>query len=851
MMKHTVLVIMSFVAVSMAATYTPPSTAVSKINSYRSYSELTKAAGSMDIDQYAYNMTTWQISNGGFYKARASKYTSVYTGGDKSDWRAADGGDLGTIDNNATTQEMRLLAVRYKATSNSTNKAAFKTSFNKAANFLLEMQRSTGGLPQVWPKMKSGSYNNHITLNDDAMVRALVTMMDIANGTSPFDSDITDDATRKKMQSALDKAVDYLIRAQIINNGTPTVWCAQHDTANYAPRPARAYELESKSGKESVGVVWFLMNWPKQTPAVQKAVTSAINWYKKTKVTGLVYDQSIGDFVEKSGKNLWYRFYEVNSDDYFFCDRRGESSKTQDIHQIDEERRTGYQWGGDYASSLLATESAYLSAVNGISIPEEYGPNAGSGNTNGSNEEAIPVTKKKTFDFVVGVDGDFKAAMEAAAAASPTESNRFIIFFPDGEYDIGSVTGNSNQMTEFKTSYVSFIGQSAEKTILYNKSIEEGISVTATLYLHGSGIYMQDMTILNKAIYGNEANCGSACRHVTIMQQGDKFIYKNVKLLSGQDTYYTKKSGGSRAYWDGGHIEGTVDFICGDGDIYFDKTELVMRRNGGYLTAAATTTQWGYVFDGAVISASDASFNNTFYLGRSWKTAKTVFLNSTMEAQPKAEGWGPNMNSAPQVFGEYNSKDGNGNAVNTSQRKTDFGGTYLKTVWSESDAKDYTLVNVLSGSDSWTPEKYSAQVKAPTVALDTATKTISWNADDAALCWVVFKNGIFQAVTAENKYSFKSINENDVITVRAANSMGGLGQAATALPETKMRIIPTIQENHFQYTPSAKARLFTVNGKLVRESIGVPVSTQGLNRGVYLLQIENGIIRKQQMIQVR
>lgn len=495
--------------------------------------------------------------------------------------------------------------------------------------------------------------------------------------------------------------------------------------------------------------------------------------------------------------------------------------------------------------------------------------------------------EKGKVDFIVGVDGDFKAAMAAAAAAKPTESNRFIIFFPDGEYDIGSATGNSNQMTEFKTSYVSFIGQSTEKTILYNKSIEEGISVTATLYLHGSGIYMQDMTILNKAIYGNEVNCGNACRHVTIMQQGDKFIYKNVKLLSGQDTYYTKKSGGSRAYWDGGHIEGTVDFICGDGDIYFDRTELVMRRNGGYLTAAATTTQWGYVFDNAVISTSDASFNNTFYLGRSWKTAKTVFLNSTMQALPKAEGWGPDMNSAPQVFGEYNSKDGNGNAVNTSQRKTYFNGgkdastaTTLKTVWSESDANDYTLASVLSGSDSWTPEKYSAQVKAPIVALDTASKIVSWNADDAVLCWAVFKNGSFEAFSTENKYTFKTLTDKDVITVRAANSMGGLGQAAVAVPVAPASVkdntiastdssavtdkengkpsqnndpalIPTISKSGLQYEASTKARLFTVNGKLLRESMGSPVSTHGLNRGIYLLRIENGNIRKQQLIQVR
>ena len=114
--------------------------AVSKINSYRGYSELTKAAGSMDIDQYTYNMTTWQISNGGFYKAMADKYKSAYSGGQKSEWRAKDGGDLGTIDNNATIQEMRLLAVRYKETTNNNYKVAFKTSFNKAVNFLLTMQ---------------------------------------------------------------------------------------------------------------------------------------------------------------------------------------------------------------------------------------------------------------------------------------------------------------------------------------------------------------------------------------------------------------------------------------------------------------------------------------------------------------------------------------------------------------------------------------------------------------------------------------------------------------------------------------------------------------------------------------
>ena len=355
------LALVSGTSFSFAADYVPPSTAVSKINSYRGYSELTSAASGMDIDQYTYNMTTWQISNGGFYKAMADKYKSAYTSGNKSEWRSKDGGDLGTIDNNATIQEMRLLAVRYKETTNSNYKNAFKSSFNKALNFILTMQRSKGGLPQVWPKR--GNYSDQITLNDNAMIRAMVTMMDIANRTSPFDSDIIDDATRNKMKSALDKAIDYLLKAQIVNNGNLTVWCAQHDTANYAPRPARAYELESKSGSESAGVVWFLMNWPEQTEAIQKAVKGAIAWYKKTRVVGLYFNKKAGTFEQRDGNVLWYRFYEVNNDNYFFCDRDGASTKTQDFTKISEDRRTGYQWAGDYGSALLSAESAYLAAL--------------------------------------------------------------------------------------------------------------------------------------------------------------------------------------------------------------------------------------------------------------------------------------------------------------------------------------------------------------------------------------------------------------------------------------------------------------------------------------------------------
>ena len=381
---------------------------------------------------------------------------------------------------------------------------------------------------------------------------------------------------------------------------------------------------------------------------------------------------------------------------------------------------------------------------------------------------------KHGFDFVVGVDGDFKAAIAKASASGASESKRFIIFLPNGEYDLTRLTGDEHGKTTFSPSHVSIIGQSLENTTISNTTDTEGISTTATLYFpKNNDMYMQDITLKNKSTYSTS----SAARQVALQQnEGDKFIYKNVRLLSGQDTYYTKKG---RAYWEGGEIDGTVDFICGGGDIFFEGTKLVMTRNGGYITASQNPGDWGYVFNNTTLTVSNNSFNGTFYLGRSWGHAKVVFLNTKMIAQPAAEGWYKNMNSAPVVYGEYNSKDGNGNAVNTSRRRTFFDGSKdgstatLKTVWDANDAAKYTLKNVLGGSDNWEPNKLTAQVSAPKISQDGAN--IVWDDDENAICWAVFVNGKYHSNTTSNSIDVGNIAAGSKVTVRAANSMGGLG----------------------------------------------------------------------------
>jgi len=102
---------------------------------------------------------------------------------------------------------------------------------------------------------------------------------------------------------------------------------------------------------------------------------------------------------------------------------------------------------------------------------------------------AFAITKAK-FDFVVGVDGNFKQAMDAAKNANPTLQKRFYIFFPNGEYNIGALTGDTNQKTTFTTSNVSFIGQNTDSTVIYNKSTDEGISLQQRSILVKQTIYI-------------------------------------------------------------------------------------------------------------------------------------------------------------------------------------------------------------------------------------------------------------------------------------------------------------------------------------------------------------------------
>ena len=251
-----------------------------------------------------------------------------------------------TIDNGATTTEMVYLARLYNATKDMKYYDAVVRGFG----YMFEAQYDNGGWPQFYPL--SEGYYTHITYNDDAMVNVLKLMRDAMKGKEPFGC--LPDSVKAAAAVSLDKGVDCILKTQVVQDGRPTVWCAQYDENTLKPAKARAYELVSLSGQESDDIVLFLMSLSKPSPEVRRCVEDAVAWFRKTMIKGMRVER----YTNADGKKdmrlvpcpqgdtpcppLWARFYTIDGNRPFFCDRDG--VMRFDLSEIGYERRNGYRW---------------------------------------------------------------------------------------------------------------------------------------------------------------------------------------------------------------------------------------------------------------------------------------------------------------------------------------------------------------------------------------------------------------------------------------------------------------------------------------------------------------------------
>lgn len=302
------------------------------------------------------NLLLYQRDNGGWDKNM--DMAKVLTEKEEEELRSPiEKGRVSTIDNKATFTQMEYLARVYQAT----GQEKYKASFLRGMDYLYEAQYENGGWPQFYP-IREGYYE-HITFNDGAMIGVMRLLRDVAQD-KPTYSFV--DATRKSQAAkAVEKGVEAILKTQIKVNGHLTAWCAQHDKTNFAPQKARAYELPSISGGESVGIVKFLMEMEQPNQEVINAVDGAVSWLERVKVEGIRLDKveipSINkgyDLVvvnDPAAPALLARFYKIGTNQPMFVGRDGIVRET--IAEIEQERRVGYSWYLEFPQDLV--EKAY------------------------------------------------------------------------------------------------------------------------------------------------------------------------------------------------------------------------------------------------------------------------------------------------------------------------------------------------------------------------------------------------------------------------------------------------------------------------------------------------------------
>ena len=401
------------------------------------------------------------------------------------------------------------------------------------------------------------------------------------------------------------------------------------------------------------------------------------------------------------------------------------------------------------------------------------------------NVNSIP-TKNEAGYFMIAPDD---AAGFLLALTSAADGDK--IFLPNGTYDLGEAV-----LTPISKNNLSIIGQSMESTIIKNAPDfhNEGIGTTATFLITATNTYFQDLTIQNALDYFGAINAGlGGGRAVCLQDKGTKTICKNVRLLSNQDTYYSNKIGAVK-YFETCDIHGTVDFICGDGSVYFHGTSLVCEQrnpNGGGADAVtasnADASDKGYVFNYCTVTYAEniEGALPVVSLGRSWNNApKTVFLNTFLDnsngelimtkdasqQKDKVARWTLGaMNALPTLFGEYNSVDSEGNVISPASNDVTFvlgeSEKQMETILTAEQAATYTIDYTLG---DWSE---TAQADATQAMADES------NIDPEGIYLIEYLEGGYAIVKGTDFTEREFVPQGDH-TLRKANVRGGFGETA-------------------------------------------------------------------------
>ena len=451
----------------------------------------------------------------------------------------------------------------------------------------------------------------------------------------------------------------------------------------------------------------------------------------------------------------------------------------------------------------------------------------------------------KLYDAVVAQDGsgDYQTLQAAIDKAPAGRAKPWLIFVKNGRY-------NEHIDIPATKPHLHIIGQDRDQTVVYDNRLSGGdnaypVDPGATVVVKGTDTFFENITLENS--YGYEKLAGPQA--LALNTVADRVCMNNVALISYQDTWITSSSSTARHYIKNSLIEGAVDFIYNNGDVYLDGDTLQINRpSGGYIVAPRHTadTKWGYVFQNNIIRPRKGIDVTDVWLGRPWHDQpKTVYINTQTFINIPAKGWYNTMGGLPALWAEYNTVDKDGNPVDLSQRETYYyyidsntGEKHevfdVKNTLTAEEAAQYTIKNVCGGDDNWQPDMMCEACDAPVVREENGV--LSWEAVPYAICYVVTKNGEVAGFTTETSFEGGAVQAASnraagkaLWQVQAVNEFGGLSKKATANAATGISEKVAVKSEEF-----AAAQYYTMDGRRIPQ----------LQHGLNIVRMSDGTVKK-------
>ncbi len=402
--------------------------------------------------------------------------------------------------------------------------------------------------------------------------------------------------------------------------------------------------------------------------------------------------------------------------------------------------------------------------------------------------------------------GDY-STIQSAINAVPSGS-RGIIYIRPGVYDENIYSGTKSSHDK----YISLIGEDKETTIL-TSSVDRGddhpsntYNDCAALNVYTDRFYAENITIRNTS-----GNVGQA---EALYTEGDAHIFNNCLLSGYQDTY--KANVGARGYFTNCTIEGATDFIYDSGLEWFENCQINCVNGGGWITAAGdaglsmtkalypelSTSPFyaGLFFRNCDVTADDGVSNGAFYLGRPWKEkCGTMFLQCTLGNHINPVGWAAWSGAENDCsYLEYKNVDTDGNLVDTSSRAS------FSHQATDEEVEAYMNPEFLFAKMSNVPFNYSKILNgaASPTNFTMSDTGFTWESDDMAVGYLIYKDGVFVDFVEEPSYS-KDADDESVYKVRSVSKHGVTSNAVVAAEATQLKAFPTA-EGFGKYTTGGR-----------------------------------------------